>query len=121
MKLLFDQGLPRSAAGRLRDYGMDAVHASECGLSTATDAEIINFARRENRTIFTLDADFHAILAVSRASSPSVVRIRIEGMNSESLVELAKDILDRCADELSRGSLVSVTEDRIRIRGIPIM
>ena len=37
MKLLLDQGLPRSAAELLRQKGLDAVHTGECGLSVASD------------------------------------------------------------------------------------
>ena len=45
MKLLLDQGLPRSAAGLLRQEGLDAVHTGECGLSVASDYEILAAGR----------------------------------------------------------------------------
>jgi hypothetical protein len=35
MKLLLDQGLPRSSAAILREAGFDAVHAGEISLATA--------------------------------------------------------------------------------------
>ena len=41
MKLLLDQGLPRSTAELLRQSGLDAVHTGECGLSVASDDEIL--------------------------------------------------------------------------------
>ena len=37
MKLLLDQGLPRSAASLLRDVGIDTLHFGEIGLAAATD------------------------------------------------------------------------------------
>ena len=120
MKLLLDQGLPCSATKLLREDNIDIVHVSECGLSTATDAEIIRFARQQNRTIFTLDADLHALLALSRAASPSVVRIRIEGLRTEALVKLVQVILRCCAEDLTKGAMVSVAENRIRIRILPV-
>jgi predicted nuclease of predicted toxin-antitoxin system len=76
MKLLLDQGLPRSAAGLLRGRGLDAVHAAEAGLSTAPDALILERAAAEGRVVVTLDADFHRLLAASEAVLRSVIRIR---------------------------------------------
>jgi len=52
-------------------------------VATAADADLaasrVQHARREGQTIITLDADFHALLALSNAASPSVVRIRLRG------------------------------------------
>ena len=67
-RLLLDQGLPRSAVGRLRDMGWDLLHVADIGMSRALDSEILEFARLEKRVCVTLDADFHALLAVSGAA-----------------------------------------------------
>lgn len=53
MKLLLDQGLPRSAASLLRSRGHDAVHTGEIGLATAEDAVILAIANQEGRVVFT--------------------------------------------------------------------
>jgi predicted nuclease of predicted toxin-antitoxin system len=37
MKLLLDQGLPRSAATLLSEAGIDTIHVAEIGLSAADD------------------------------------------------------------------------------------
>lgn len=37
-------------------------------MSTATDVDILSFALATNAIVVTLDADFHAILAVSGAA-----------------------------------------------------
>lgn len=120
MKLLLDQGLPRSAAGRLRDAGVDAVHTGECGLATASDTEILAAAEQEGRAVVTLDADFHALLALGGASGPSVIRIRVEGLQAEGLVDLVRTVLDRSGEDLVAGAMVSVTEGQIRVRRLPI-
>ena len=49
MKLLLDQGLPRSAAGLLRNAGIDTVHTGEIGYAAANDADILECARVEAR------------------------------------------------------------------------
>lgn len=88
MRLLLDQGLPRSAAALLTELGFDTVHAGEIGLAAASDVAIIDRARLDGRTIVTLDADFHALIALTGASSPSVIRIREEGLRGAEMAEL---------------------------------
>lgn len=120
MQLLLDQGLPRSAAGLLRDSGIDAVHVGEIGMAAAKDAEILQYAKREGRVVVTLDADFHALLALSSATSPSVIRIRIEGLKAAECTSLIQTILTQCLSDIEAGSALTVQDGRIRIRRLPI-
>lgn len=121
MKLLLDQGLPRSAAAALRELGHDVVHAGEVGLATASDA----VARAEARAVVTLDADFHALLAVGRAVAPSVIRLRIEGLRGPAAGTLIERVILTCADDLAAGSAVTVEEDagahRVRVHRLPLV
>ena len=72
MKLLLDQGLPRSSASLLRSKGIEAAHVGELGMHDASDETIIEYAREHSfAVIATLDADFHALLAIGNASGPS--------------------------------------------------
>ena len=121
MKLLLDQGLPRSAASLLRDTGIDAIHTGEIGYATAEDATIVELARQEERVVVTLDADFHALLALSGASSPSAIRIRIEGLRAEALAELLRTILADWSSELEKGAVLTVQPGRIRFRNLPML
>ena len=120
MKLLLDQGTPRSAAGLLRQAGLDAVHTGETGLAEASDLEIIRRAAADERVVVTLDADFHAQLALAAERKPSVIRVRIEGLRAEEFCHLLQRVLGQCSEELSTGALVSVTEHRVRVRRLPI-
>lgn len=120
IRLLLDQGLPRSAASILVESGWDALHVGDVGLSRATDEEIIEYARSEKRICVTLDADFHAILALSDEVAPSVIRIRIEGLKGKELAALLQTIWPRIAEHLDIGSLVVITERTVRIRRLPI-
>jgi predicted nuclease of predicted toxin-antitoxin system len=47
MKLLLDQGLPRSSATLLIDEGLDAIHVADIGFSQAEDADIIQKAKKK--------------------------------------------------------------------------
>lgn len=119
-KLLLDQGLPRSAGVILSQRGWDAVHVGDVGMAAATDVEILGYAEQEMRVVVTLDADFHALLAVSSASAPSVVRIRIERLKGLALADLLEKIWSMAQDDLSRGVMVTVTERSLRIKRLPV-
>ena len=77
MKVLLDQGLPRSAA-ELLTAGIDALHTGECGLAQAR-CHILDYARQQDRVVVTLDADFHTRAGPGHGCT-SVIRIRIEGL-----------------------------------------
>ena len=93
MKLLLDQGCPRSAAGLLRDVGVDVLHVGEIGMAAAADSTIILRALQEERIVVTLDADFHALLALNEAIAPSVIRIRIQRLRGQAMMELILNVL----------------------------
>lgn len=120
MKLLLDQGLPRSTILHLAGMGIAAEHVGELGMARAADADILNVARKRQAVVVTLDADFHALLATSRATNPSVVRIRIEGLKGEQTAALLGQVLAVAIAEIEAGAAVSVTARRIRVRLLPI-
>jgi predicted nuclease of predicted toxin-antitoxin system len=88
MKFLLDQGLPRSTVRHLQDMGIAAEHIGDLRLSAASDARILSTARDREASIVTLDSDFHALLATSGASSPSVIRIRRTNRKDAKLAQL---------------------------------
>lgn len=121
MKLLLDQGLPLSAAALLRDAGIDTIHVGEIGMSEAEDSEIIQRGRAEERVVATLDADFHALLALDEAVSPSIIRVRIERLRAQALTDLLLMVIAECEEDLEQGSAITVEPSRIRIRRLPLV
>lgn len=120
-RLLLDQGLPRSTAGLLTQAGWDAVHVGDIGMSRAGDAEILRRARDEGRVCVTLDADFHSLLATAGDASPSVIRIRRQGLDAESLAALMQQVWPGIQDALQRGAMVTITQRSIRVRPLPVI
>lgn len=51
MKLLLDQGLPRTAAQLLRQAGIDTLHVGEIDYAKADDSDILQRGRDEQRTV----------------------------------------------------------------------
>jgi hypothetical protein len=50
---------------------------------SSDDSILLQLGRDSQRNVVTLDADFHTLLALSGATSPSVIRIRIEGLRGD--------------------------------------
>ena len=121
MKLLLDQGLPRSTVEYLKKIGIEAMHVGEIGMAEAEDQEILAYAGRNGCVIVTLDADFHALLARTASAEPSVIRIRIEGLRAEGLTDLLTTVLEICKEDVRKGAMVSVTEQAVRIRRLPLV
>jgi hypothetical protein len=71
-------------------------------------------------TVVTLDADFHAILAVSGASGPSVIRVRRQGLNALAVVELVENVVADFGFDLACGSLVTVRVNKATCHKLPI-
>ena len=120
MKLLLDQGLPRSTVRHLAAVGVAAEHVGDVGLATATDDAILEAARQQEAVVVTLDADFHRLLAASHATSPSVVRIRIERLKGDQLAAILMQVVSVAGTELDAGAVASVMPRRLRVRMLPI-
>ena len=112
--------MPRDAATILREAGCDCVHVGEMGMSQAEDGEIISWARDHQRAVVTLDADFHAELAVSGASRPSVIRLRIQGLDGPTVAKLVKAIVSEHGSALLRGCMVSAKARKTTVHYLPI-
>ncbi len=92
----------------------------EIGVWRATDEEIIAYALTKKATVVTLDADFHTILAVSSASGPSVIRLRLQGLGTTEVVTFIQTVLGRFTADLSRGAAVTVKARKITCHLLPI-
>ncbi|MGL4401309.1 MAG: DUF5615 family PIN-like protein [Luteolibacter sp.] len=120
MRWLLDQGLPRSAAFLLRERSMDALHVGEIGMASASDPLILKTAEEQDRIVVTLDADFHALLAMSGASKPSVIRIREEGLKGRALCEFVLQLWNQFAEALTAGCVLTANLSQASLRQLPI-
>ena len=120
MSLILDQGVPRAAATFLRESGFGCTHVCEIGMWAAADNEILAWALEQAAVVVTLDADFHAMLAVSSASGPSVIRIRIEGLDAAAMAAILRWVLANYEADLARGCVVSVKSRKITSHKLPI-
>jgi predicted nuclease of predicted toxin-antitoxin system len=121
MRFLLDQGLPRSAVDALRGRGHLAEHVGDLGMSRASDLEILAVARGRGDVVVTLDADFHALLAIERALSPSVIRIRAEGLRGQGVAQIILAVVSVAQTELDAGAAVSARPGAMRLRKLPLV
>ncbi len=120
MRILLDQGLGRLTVSHLPGPGIIAEHVGDLGLARAPDPVILDAARARQAVVVTMDADFHQHLAITRANSPWVIRVRIEGLKSAEIAKLLVDVISRFEADLLGGAAVSVTQTSIRARKLPI-
>ena len=104
----------------LNQTGHDAVHLSEQDLQKLPDDQILEKARVEDRIVLTLDLDFGYLLAVSGEQLPSVILFRLDNQSSEMVNERLAAVLTQCESELKAGAIVSVNEEAIRVRSLPV-
>jgi hypothetical protein len=65
-------------------------------------------------------AHFHAILAVSEAGEPSVIRIRRQGLGAPAVVDLVQKVQADFGDNLLRGSLITFKTNKPTCHRLPI-
>jgi predicted nuclease of predicted toxin-antitoxin system len=122
LRFLIDNALSPLVAEGLREAGHDAVHVRDYGLEAATDEEIFDRARHEERSVVSADTDFGTILASRHESVPSVVLFRHGAehhpTNQASLLLRNLPVLE---DALEAGSVVVIEPGRVRVRSLPIL
>ena len=104
----------------LRQAGHDAIHLHEARQDTLPDPQILEKARAEGRILLTSDLDFGDLLAASGEALPSVVVFRLRSMVPDNVNRHMAMLLAQYPNELEQGAIVSVAEDHIRVRRLPI-
>ena len=121
MKILIDMNLSPLWVRALENHGFTAIHWSSVGEGSASDAELISWALENDHIVFTNDLDFGAILAVTRAKSPSVIQVRARDVSPEHLTDILVRGLEQHRGMLEKGALISIDEARLRSRILPLV
>lgn len=119
MKLLIDMNLSMKWVPIFEQYGWSAVHWKNIGEPHASDNTIMVWARKNDYVVFTQDLDFGTLLATTYAQKPSVIQVRIQNTLPKNLGPWLARILQQHEAALESGALLTVTEDRTRVRILP--
>ena len=120
IKLVVDVSLPPAWVDVFAKHGWPAVHWSTVGDPRAKDREVMAWAREHQHVVFTHDLDFGTLLALTRASGPSVVQVRAQDVLPDHLEAVVVSAIRRYEAQLQKGALVTVDEARGKVRMLPI-
>jgi predicted nuclease of predicted toxin-antitoxin system len=102
VKFLLDAQLPPRLAKELARAGHEAKHVYECGLLTAKDRDIWQFATKEGTAIITKDSDF-AAMRMRSPSGPAVVWLRLGNVSNDQLIKSLLSALPEIAEATNKG------------------
>ena len=89
-------------------------------MSKAADEDILRVSLEKGAVVVTLDADFHTILAVSRASGPSVIRMRLQGLGASEVAKLVEHVMAGFEADLNDGSMITVKAHKTTCHRLPV-
>lgn len=117
---MIDMNLSPEWVSTLELRGWPALHWSVVGNPSATDQEIMRWARANEYVVFTHDLDFGTMLALTHITGPSVVQVRSQNVLPDHLGPVVVAALAQCEAALAAGALVVVEEHRSRVRILPL-
>ena len=120
MKFLLDMNISPLWLHHLIAAGFEVEHWSKIGEAFAADGEIMDYARLNGLIIFTQDLDFGISLALTGASTPSVVQLRSDDVLPFGIGDRVVDVIKQIELELMQGALVTIDPKRTRVRVLPL-
>ena len=120
IRLLADVHISPKTVGDLKKQGYEIMRSSEVLPANAPDINILEFARTENWVILTQDLDFSMLVALSRYSQPSLITLRLSSAKPDIVTQKLLDVLPQIEEALQEGSAITIQDESIRIRKLPV-
>ena len=120
IRLLADVHISPKTVGDLQKQGYEIIRSSEVLPANAPDINILEFARTENWVILTQDLDFSMLVALSRYSQPSLITLRLSSAKPDIVTQKLLDVLPQIEEALQEGSAITIQDESIRIRKLPV-
>jgi len=104
----------------LQQQGYDILRVTEVLPATATDTEILELARVENRIVLTQDLDFSTLVALGGYVQPSLVTLRLSSAQPDLVSRRLLEVLPQLKQVLVEGAAITIEDNAMRYRKLPI-
>jgi len=117
LQLYADECFPLTTVIFLRSLGYSIKHSSEYNFLNKTDPQHLKLARKESKTLITLDRDFLGYTTIKAQNTGGIIVISA-GSNSPKHINLiCKKQLSKIKKNFANNSLILVTIDKITKNG----
>ena len=120
IRLLADVHISPKTVADLQKQGYEIMRSSEFLPANAPDINILEFARTENWVVLTQDLDFSMLVALSRYSQPSLITLRLSSAKPDTVTQKLLEVLPQIEEALQEGSAITIQDESIRIRKLPV-
>lgn len=117
MKFLLDQDVYALTAKVLSELEHDVVTATDLGLSRASDEQILEAARTQERIFVTRDRDYGNLVFV-KGIEKGVIYLRGLPSDLESIHQVLKKVLGKYSENELAKLFIVVEKNRHRVRKI---
>ncbi len=119
MRIIANENVSATVINELRRRGHDVVSVKE-SMRSAPDHTVLKRASEEARLVITHDKDFGALaFRWGLPVASGVILFRLSGASPDADNQRILNILNQRMDWIGHFSVV--TDDRIRVRGLPAM
>jgi len=120
IRFLADMPISPRTVSYLRGIGYEAMRVDKLGMERAKDEQLLCYAAEQDMVIITMDLDFGGLLALSGMTKPSVMIFRLRNPDANHINKMLEDMLPKLLSELGVGVIITIEEERVRVRRLPI-
>jgi predicted nuclease of predicted toxin-antitoxin system len=116
MQLLADENVQQPTVRLLQDRGWDVRWIPDEGLAGADDVRVFGHAQEGRRTLLTYNADFVDVRALAAGRHFGIIRLRFSNQRRDFVHLHLLAALEQLRNEDLGDTLVTIADDRIRVR-----
>jgi predicted nuclease of predicted toxin-antitoxin system len=120
LRFIADVHISPLTVAALKLNGYDIIRTTDLLSATAADVDILELARVENRIVITQDLDFSMLIALGKYNQPSLITLRLSSAKPDNVTQRLLEVLPQLEKELTEGSALTIDDNSVRIRKLPI-